>query len=107
MRLKQLLGVTLLGVACATAAAAASQLTDLNIAANGNVSTVTFRANGGFTQRFSGTSDLTFPGFRQHSTGVSTSASANTSGNVVGVPIPTFSPGNIGTNQSVTIDIQH
>src|SRR5258706_2020471 len=50
MRLKQLLGVTLLVVACAaTAAAAASQLTDLNVAANGNVSTVTFRANGGFT----------------------------------------------------------
>jgi len=69
--------------------------------------TVDWSANGGFSQRFSGTSDLTFPGFRQHTTGVSTSASANTSGNVVGVLIPTFSPGNIGTNQSVTIDIQH
>lgn len=69
--------------------------------------TVDWSANGGFTQRSTGTSDLTFPGFRQHMTGVSTSASANTSGNVVGVPIPVFSPGNIGTNQSVTIDIQH
>ena len=69
--------------------------------------TVDWSANGGFTQRSSGTSDLTFPGFRQHMTGVSTSASANTSGTVVGVPIPTFSPGNIGSNQSVTIDIQH
>jgi len=69
--------------------------------------TVDWSANGAFALRSSGTSDLTFPGFRQHSTGVSTSSSANTSGNVVGVPIPTFSPGNIGTNQSVTIDIQH
>src|SRR5207253_6348439 len=49
MRLKQLLGVILLLVATATAAAAASQLTDLNVAGNGNVTTVTFRANGTFT----------------------------------------------------------
>lgn len=69
--------------------------------------TVDWSANGGFTQRSSGTSDLTFPGFRQHTTGLSTSASANTSGNVVGVPIPAFSPGSIGSNQNVTIDIQH
>jgi len=26
---------------------------------------------------------------------------------VVGVPVPPFSPGNIGTNQNVTIDISH
>jgi type IV pilus assembly protein PilQ len=49
MRLKQLLGVILLLVATATVAAAASQLTDLNVAGNGNVTTVTFRANGTFT----------------------------------------------------------
>ncbi len=69
--------------------------------------TVDWSANGAFTQRSTGTSDVTFPGFRQHVTGVSTSASANTSGNVVGIPIPPRSPGNVGANQSVTIDIVH
>ena len=69
--------------------------------------TVDWSANGAFTARSTGTSDQTFGTFRIHTTGVSTSASASTSGNVVGALIPTFSPGNIGTNQSVTIDIQH
>src|SRR2546426_2600344 len=67
--------------------------------------TVDWRANGAFQQRSSGTTDLIFPGFRQHFTGVSTSSSANAAGSVVGVPVPPGSPGNIGTNQNVTIDI--
>jgi len=69
--------------------------------------TIDWSANGAFQQRFSGTSDFMFPGFRQHTTGVSTSASANAAGSLVGVPVPPFSPGNIGTNQNVTIDISH
>ncbi len=69
--------------------------------------TVDWRANGAFQQRSSGTTDLIFPGLRQHFTGVSTSSSANAAGSVVGVPVPPGSPGNIGTNQNVTIDISH
>jgi len=69
--------------------------------------TIDWSANAAFQQRFSGTSDFSFPGFRQHTTGVSTSASANAAGGVVGVPVPPFSPGNIGTNQNVIIDISH
>src|SRR3989449_2612438 len=67
--------------------------------------TVDLRAHGAFQQRSSGTTDLIFPGFRQHFTGVSTSSSANAAGSVVGVPVPPPSPGNIATNQNVTIDI--
>jgi len=66
---------------------------------------VDWRANGAFQQRSSGTTDLIFPGLRQHFTGVSTSSSANAAGSVVGVPVPPASPGSIGTNQNVTIDI--
>ena len=66
---------------------------------------VDWRANGAFQQRSSGTTDLIFPGFRQHFTGVSTSSSANAAGSVVGLPVPAGSPGSIGTNQNVTIDI--
>lgn len=69
--------------------------------------TVDWKANGAFTQRTSGTSELTFPGFRQHTSGVSTSASANVVGSVVGILVPPGGNGNIGTNQSVTIDITH
>jgi len=50
MRLKQLLGVVLLLLAsCAFAVAAASQLTDVNVASKGQLTTVTLRANGIFT----------------------------------------------------------
>ncbi len=66
---------------------------------------VDWRANGAFQQRSSGTTDLIFPGFRQHFTGVSTSSSANAAGSVVGLPVPAGSLGSIGTNQNVTIDI--
>ncbi len=71
------------------------------------VITVDWSASGVYTQRSSGTNEVTFPGFRQHQTGVSTSVSAYGSGNVVGIPIPARSPGQIGTNQNVTIDILH
>jgi|SRR5882724_321586 len=67
--------------------------------------TMDWSANGAFQQRSSGTTDFIFPGFRQHATGVSTSSSANAAGSVVGLPVPPGSPGNIGTNQNVTIDI--
>lgn len=50
MRLKQLLGVVLLLVAgCTIAAAAASQLTGVNVTSHGDLTTVTLRANGNFT----------------------------------------------------------
>ena len=56
----------------------------------------------------SGTSDLSFAGgFEQHTTGVSTSASANGAGSVVGIVVSPGSSGNIGTNHNVTIDISH
>ena len=69
--------------------------------------TIDWSANGAFQQRSSGTSDVIFPGFRQHTTGVSTSASANGAGSAVDVSVPPFSSGNIGTNQNVIIDISH
>ena len=68
--------------------------------------TADWRTNGAFQQRNSGTSDFSFPGFRQHTVGVSTSASANVTGAVVGTKIP-LSFGGIGTNQNVSIDIFH
>jgi hypothetical protein len=68
---------------------------------------VDWTANGAFTQFSSGTMDLTFPGFRQHTTGVSSSVSANATGTVVGIAMAPVSPGNIGSNQNVTIDIVH
>ena len=66
-----------------------------------------WKANGGYQVRSSGTSELSYPGFRQHSNGVSTYASASAAGSVVGVSVPAGSFGSIGTNQSVTIDISH
>jgi hypothetical protein len=69
--------------------------------------TVDWRANGAFQQRNSGTSDFIVPGFRQHSVGISTSASASAVGSVVGSVIPAGSIGTIGTNQNVSIDIFH
>ncbi len=71
------------------------------------VITVDWTDNGFFTQRSSGTSEVTFPGFLQHSSGVSTSASANASGSVVGIVISPGASGNIGTNQNVIIDVSH
>ena len=49
MRLKQLLGVVLLLAGCTIAAAAASQLTGVNVTSHGDMTTVTLRANGNFT----------------------------------------------------------
>ena len=49
MRLKQLLGVVLLLAGCTIAAAAASQLTGVNVTSHGDLTTVTLRANGNFT----------------------------------------------------------
>ena len=77
---------------------------DLSGGGSGNPNFFTF---GGPSGLVTVTADFIFPGFRQHTTGVSTSASANAAGGVVGVPVPPFSPGNIGTNQNVTIDISH
>ena len=69
--------------------------------------TVDWKGNGGYQVRSSGTSEVSYPGFRQHSNGVSTYASAYAAGSVVGVSVPAGSFGSIGTNQSVTIDISH
>jgi hypothetical protein len=68
---------------------------------------VDWAANGLFTLQTSGTWEVTFPGFRRHQSGVSTSASAFATGNVVGIAIPPANFGNIGTNENVTIDISH
>src|SRR5207247_10117899 len=69
--------------------------------------TIDWRANRAFQQRSNGTFDVIFPGFRQHFSGVSTSSSANAAGSVVGVPVPPGRPGNIGTNERVTIELSH
>jgi len=50
MRLKQLLGIFLLLVVCATTAVAAgTQMTDVSVASQGAATTVTIRATGAFT----------------------------------------------------------
>jgi len=50
MRLKQLLGIILLAVVCATTAAAAgSQITDVSVATQAQATTLTIRATGAFT----------------------------------------------------------
>ena len=66
-----------------------------------------WRANGLFTQSSSGTSVLSFPGFTDRSQGSFTSASANATGSIVGVPISLTGSGDIGTNHQTTIDITH
>src|SRR5438046_1031881 len=66
---------------------------------------VDWRANGLFTQSSSGTSVLSFPGFTHRSQGNFTSASANATGSIVGVPISLTGSGDIGTNHQTTIDI--
>ncbi len=68
---------------------------------------VDWKANGFFQQRQSGTFEEDFPGFRFLSNGVSSSASANATGSVVGVSISLDNFGNIGSNHHVTIDIFH
>src|SRR6266568_2522490 len=62
-------------------------------------------ANGFFQQRFSGTSEFSVPGFKQQSTGVSSSASANTTGSVIGVLIPPNTLGSLGSNTNVILAI--
>ncbi len=69
------------------------------------VVSVRWDANGFFQQRFSGTSQVTFPGVMQSSTGVSSSESANASGSVVGVLISPDNFGSIGSNTNVSIAI--
>jgi hypothetical protein len=68
---------------------------------------VDWKANGFFQQRQSGTLQQDFPGFRFFSNGVSTSASANATGSVVGVSMSPDNFANIGTNTNVTINIFH
>ena len=64
-------------------------------------------ANGFFQQRFSGTSEFSVPGFKQQSNGVSSSASANTTGSVIGVLIPPSTLGSLGSNTNVILAIFH
>src|SRR3989441_4879852 len=61
---------------------------------------VDWRANGLFTQSSSGTSVLSFPGFTHRSQGNFTSASANATGSIVGVPISPNGSADIGTSRS-------
>ncbi len=87
-----------------------------NTAGNPNFSTfagppglvsVRWNTNGFFAQRFSGTSEFRAPGFLQQNTGVSTSASANASGSVVGVAISPNNSASIGTSTNLSINIFH
>ncbi len=68
---------------------------------------VAWKANGLFEQRSSGTLEQISPGFRQHFSGASSAVSADAAGSVVGLPVPPASPGTIGTNHSVSIQISH
>src|SRR5438034_8704012 len=68
---------------------------------------VRWNTNGFFAQRFSGTSQFSAPGFLQQNTGVSTSASANASGSVVGVAISPNNSASIGTSTNLSINIFH
>lgn len=66
---------------------------------------VNWRANGLYTQSFSGSNAYSFPGLTHRSQGSFTSASANATGSIVGVPIAPTASGDIGTNHQMTIDI--
>ncbi len=66
---------------------------------------VDWKANGFFQQRQSGTFEQAFPGVTFLSNGVSSSASANATGSVVGVAISLENFSNIGSNHNVTINI--
>ena len=66
-----------------------------------------WRANGLFTQSSSGTNQFSFPGFTHRSQGNFSSASANATGSIVGLPISPSDSASIGTNHQVTIDISH
>jgi hypothetical protein len=68
---------------------------------------VDWQTNGFFQARSSGTNEQSFPGFRFQSNGVSSYASANARGSVVGVSISSSNDGSIGSNHNVTIDIFH
>jgi len=71
------------------------------------VVSVDWRANGLFTASSSGTNTFSFPGFTHRSQGNFTSASANATGSVIGVPISPGDSASIGTNHQVSIDITH
>ena len=64
-----------------------------------------WRANGLFTQSSSGTNQFTFPGVTHRSQGSFTSASANATGRIVGLPTSPNGSGDIGTSHQTTIDI--
>jgi dipeptidyl aminopeptidase/acylaminoacyl peptidase len=71
------------------------------------VVSVDWRANGLFTQSSSGTNTFSFPGSTHRSQGSFTSASANATGSIIGVPISPNGSGDLGTNHQVTIDISY
>jgi Tol biopolymer transport system component len=69
------------------------------------VVSVDWRANGLSIQSSSGTNQFNFPGFTHRSQGSFTSASANATGSIIGVPISPDGSGGMGTNHQMTIDI--
>lgn len=73
--------------------------------------TVDWKANGFFTQSFSGTSKVTFQfagvNERLNQQGSFTDASASAAGSVVGTAISPFNGAQIGSSHNVTIDIFH
>jgi hypothetical protein len=66
-----------------------------------------WNANGLYQTTMSGTTSERFGGFTERHQGSSTYWSANTTGNVVGIPIPAIPNAQIGTSHNVTIDIYH
>ena len=64
---------------------------------------VTWRKNGWYSSRVTGTTRQTYPWYTYESNGVSESASATATGAVGGFTLPAWSYADMGTNHSVTI----
>ena len=69
------------------------------------VVTIEWTPNGLFSSRFSGTSQITQPGFSQHQAGQSDDQSASATGNIVGFAIGAGNFGSISSNHDVRITI--
>jgi Tol biopolymer transport system component len=77
----------------------------VTVAGPTGVVSVDWRANGLFTQSSTGTGQISFPGSTQRSQGSFTSASANATGSIVGVPLSPNASASLGTNHQTNIDI--
>ncbi len=68
---------------------------------------ITWRGNNQVTQRSSGTSEYSYPGYTFRSTGVTESSSAFATGTIGVVAVPSWAYATVGTNHNVTITFSH